>query len=87
MCDKTSCLISEVEELNNNTPSGVIRDADTILADLLQAADMEVTGIAQSLFDIWKNSSDKASVENVFSLLMDTEFDDYLEMCKKEISR
>lgn len=80
-------LLKKVEELNANTPNGMITDADTILVDLIDKNDFEITGIAQDIFNIWKNSSDKNAVEQMFFEFTDTEFKDYLETCKKEISR
>lgn len=80
-------LLKEVEELNANTPNGMITDADTILVNLIDKNDFEITGIAQDIFNIWKNSSDKNAVEQMFFEFTDTEFKDYLETCKKEISR
>lgn len=35
-------LLKEVEELNSNTPDGVIRDADTILIDAILENDFEI---------------------------------------------
>lgn len=39
-------LLKEVEELNSNTPDGVIRDADTIIIDANSEKCFEITGIA-----------------------------------------
>lgn len=80
-------LLKEVEELNNNTPDGWIIDADTILVDMVQKNDFEITGIAQDIFDIWRNSSDKKAVEQMFFEFTDMEFKDFLEKCKEEITR
>lgn len=80
-------LLKEVEELNNNTPNGVIKDADTILVDMIENNDFEITGMAQDIFNIWKSSSDKNAVEQMFFEFTDVEFKNYLEKCKKEISR
>lgn len=80
-------LLREVEELNDNTPNGVIKDADTILVDVLQNTDFEVTGFAQDIFNIWKSSIDKRAVEQMFYEFTGMEFYEYLEKCKKEISR
>ena len=87
MNTKTENLIKEVEELNNNIPNGIIVDTDTILKDLIDKCDYEFTGFAQDIFNIWKNSKDKESVEQMFYEFTDMEFVDYLEKCKEEITR
>ncbi len=80
-------LLKEVEELNENTPFGFIKDADTILNDIIDETDYEFDGIAQDIFNIWRNSSDKKAVEQMFFEFTEMEFKDYLEKCKREISR
>ena len=80
-------LLKEVEELNENTPFGFIKDADTILNDIIDETDYEFEGIAQEIFNIWRNSSDKKAVEQMFFEFTEMEFKDYLEKCKREISR
>lgn len=80
-------LINEVEKLNNNTPEGRIVDGDTILADLIMFNDFELSGMCQDIFNIWKNSTDKKAVEEMFFEFTGVEFVSFLEKCKKEISR
>ena len=56
MTDWTLEMIEEVEKLNVNTPYGQIIDADTILVDALQTNDFELSGIAQDIFNIYKEN-------------------------------
>ena len=85
--DKKESLIEQVEKLNNNTPEGRIVDGDTILADLIENNDFELPGMCQDIFNIWKNSTDKEAVEQMFFEFTGLEFVSFLEKCKEEISR
>lgn len=58
----------------------VVTDPDTVLADVVQAADMEVSGTAGELVRLWQKSTDKAGFEALFLLLTDTEFGAWLDM-------
>ena len=80
-------LLIAVEYLHDNTPEGIIRDADTILNDLIQENDFEFTGIAQDIFNIWKKAKDKKAVEEMFFEFVGIEFKEYLEKCLDEITR
>ena len=71
----------QVLDLLNNTPNGVVNDADTILADLLENANFEESGIAAELLDIWAKSDDRASIEQLFCLLTNCALEDFLDMC------
>lgn len=79
--------IIEVEKLNNNVPDGYIVDADTILVDLIQNNDYEFSGFAQDIFNIWKTSTDKKAVEQMFYEFTDCEFEEYLKKCEEEITK
>ena len=78
--DLTANLLSQVEKLHN----GVIIDADTILADLVQNND---EWFAQDIFNIWETSKDKQSVEQMFFEFTGVEFNKYLRRCIDGISR
>lgn len=80
-------LIEKVEKLNANVPNKVIRDADTILADIMKKADHQCTGLAQEIFDIWKSSSDKSGIELLFYNLAGVKFRYYLNYCINHITR
>ena len=79
--------IQEIEKLNDNLPDGNIVDADTLLADLMQEIDFEISGIAQEIFNIWKESKDKKSVEEMFLAFTGETFEEYLETCKRKIGK
>ena len=79
--------IEKIRNLHNNTPEGIIHDADTILADLLDERFYETSGIAEELFDIWENAKDKKVVEDLFELFTGYEFDAYLKTCEENITR
>lgn len=83
----TEVMIKEIEQLNDSTPDGMICDADTILVDLIEECDYQFSGFAQDIFNIWKNSTDKKAVEQMFYEFTDMEFVDYLKKCKEEITR
>lgn len=80
-------ILDEVEKLNNSTPDGVIVDADTILADIVEKSDMHENGVAQEIFDIWRGSYDKKSVEKIFYAFTGETFSSYLIECMKNITR
>lgn len=80
-------MVEQVEKLNDNTPDGIIVDADTILVDLIEKCDYEFSGFAQDVFNIWKNSNDKPAVSQMFYEFTGVEFEDYLEMCMEQISQ
>ena len=79
--------IKEVEDLNYDTPEGIIRDSDTILVDLLNDSDFEFSGISQDIFNIYKKSKDKEAVKEMFFEFVGMEFEEYLVKCLKEITR
>ena len=80
--DETECAIRAVEDMAEHLPSGLIRDADTVLVDIIKAADFEFNGFAQDIFNIWRKSSDRKSVEQMFFEMTDCEFLDYLKKCQ-----
>ena len=54
---------------------------DTVLADILEEADFEITGIAADLLKIHQNSKDRESVETCFEVLTGWTIPDYLKKC------
>lgn len=89
MDNVTEKMINEVEKLNKKAGElfGLIRDADTILVDLITDCDYQFSGFAQDIFNIWKESSDKKAVEQMFYEFTGMNFVHYLMKCKREISQ
>lgn len=81
--DETEQAIQTVEYMAEHLPNGLIRDADTVLVDILKEANFEFSGFAQDIFNIWRKSSDRKSVEQMFFEITDCEFMDYLKKCQK----
>lgn len=80
-------LVAKVESLYNSTPDGHVIDADTILADMLEEADFHFNGISTDVFNIWKESFDKESVEKLFHEFTGAEFTDFLIKCINHTTR
>ena len=80
--DETECAIQTVEDMAEHLPNGLMRDADTVLADIMQEANFEINGLAKDIFNIWRKSSDRKSVEQMFFEITDYEFLDYLKKCQ-----
>ena len=84
---KTSMTIQEKHDkaarildiLDHPPAKPMIHDPDTILADVLDDIDSEVTGIARELIQIWYRSTDKINIEALFELLTGVSFEDYLD--------
>lgn len=70
-------MIAQVRKLVREIP-------DTILADVVGAASCCETGIAEEVFSVWENSSDKKAVEELFYSLCGVTFKDYLERCIRD---
>ena len=64
-----------------------IQDADTVLADLMEAADFDVPEVGLTPILIWQDATDKQSVEEMFYALTDCNFSDFLKQCIEETTR
>lgn len=83
----SEAAVDKAKELTLSTPNGVIRDADTILEDYLNNRETEISGIAEEVFGIYKNTTDKESVKAMFEALVGTSFDNYVEECIKNTTK
>ena len=87
--EQTAELIAKAEALYESAAQldkGII-DADTILADMVEKCSFEGTGFAIDVFNIWKASSDKKAVEEMFFEFTGVEFGEYLEKCIAETTK
>lgn len=80
-------MLKRVEELYNNTPDGQIRDADTILADIIESNDYCESGFAQEIFDIYKECKDKQCFKEMFFAFTDINFEEFLEICEEQTTK
>lgn len=80
-------VIESIKKLDKNTPEGGIIDPDTLLADILDEADHEVSGLAREIFEIFEKSADKKAIKDLFYTFPGVEFDNFLNKCIKETSR
>lgn len=81
--EKAECVL----DLLAATPNGVIRDADTVLKDIMDEADFEISGFAGEIIGIWKQAADKESVEKLFKSFTDYSFNGWLDKCIRETTR
>lgn len=73
-------------EVNANVFGVAFHDADTILVDLQEEGlDIDATGVANEIFDIYKKTSDKKAFCDLFESLVGTSFTTYLRKCEAGI--
>ena len=84
---ETASLLDAVEKKvfsMHSTNPDAFTDPDTILADLFSKVDMQLTGISEELFNIYRRSGDKQAVKDLFLFFTDISFDEYLQKCIEE---
>lgn len=71
--------------VNTKYPNGIIHDADTILADIMdeitEGDGFEITGLGNDILSAWLKTVDKQPFEQLFYDLTDKTFDDYINRC------
>lgn len=82
--------IKKVKELHNEVNATVFgtafHDADTILVDLQEEGlDIDATGVANEIFDIYERTADKKAFLDLFESLVGTSFTSYLRKCEAGI--
>lgn len=85
----TEKMIKEVKRLNDESleTGEEIINTGSILVDAIQKNCNVYNFPVDGIFNIWKESTDKKSVEKLFYELVGMEFDRYLMKCKEEITR
>ena len=80
--------INEAEEKAEDVAGAeAFADADTILKDLMDEQDWEVSGIASDLFERYNRATCKTELEELFQFFTCMKFKDFLEKCAKETRR
>lgn len=87
--DKQELVTQALQLYAAQKPNGAITDGDTVLRDMLDeaAATPPDIGDFPALIEIWKDSTDPASIEAMFELLFGTRFVDFLERVINETTR
>ena len=80
-------LAEQVLDLSTKQPDGMIHDADTILADIMEAADFQVSGISDDILKLYLEVENKDDFESLFYLLTGVTFEYYLHKCEGTIQR
>jgi len=76
-------LAEHVMDLSTKQPDGMIHDADTILADIMEAADFQVSEISDDILKLYLDVENKDDFESLFYLMTDEKFENYLLKSKK----
>lgn len=69
----------KVLHMQSTMPNGTIRDADTVLQDILDETEPEITGLATEIIMLYLNSTDKKSVSAMFETITGCSFEEYLD--------
>lgn len=76
-------LTEDVMDLSLRQSDGAVHNADTILADIMEAADFQVSGISDDILKLYLEVENKDDFESLFYLMADEKFENYLLKSKK----
>lgn len=81
--------IQYIEKLNSllNDDMDLNSDANTILNTLITTKNQPIRDMTNNIFDIWKESKDRKSVEMLFEEITGYTFTEYLCQCNMRIKR
>lgn len=83
---ETPCMIQDSDIVLADVMMSANHE-NTVLADIMMNANYEESGISKELFDIFEKTTDKNAFLELFHLLADTSFVDYLEKCEKALTK
>lgn len=84
---RTVSLINQVEDLSNQDAC-ILEDADTVLSDHVQGNISFLDhGFAQKIFDLYKDPTQRETVEKMFKIFTGDEINNYLEECVSTMYR
>lgn len=72
-------LIAEVERLREEHKEEIFEETSFTFAELLSRCNNGFISISDEVFEVWKSSSDRKAVEEMFRLFTDMDFLEYLE--------
>ena len=81
LIENVEYALKTYKELNHNPPNEPYINGDTILADIVENADMEVPGLCENLLNIYLKSNDKKSLEDMFECITRVPFECYIDDC------
>lgn len=80
---KTKEVIKEILDTEDAEHTGLYRDADTILADIIDETDTEVSGSGYKIIKYWNDAPDESKqyIEFTFESLTGITFHEYIDRC------
>ena len=83
LAEKAEKVLKQYHAASEQGGTCILTDADTVLEDVLYERE-RVPDVAEELIGIWKDSTDRASVEALFASITGVTFEEYLDRCLKE---
>lgn len=68
-------------------PDGTIRDADTVLQDIFDEIEPEVTGVATEIINLYLNFDDAVSIAKMFEVMTGCSFEAFLDRAIQVMER
>lgn len=72
------------DEVSQSAECGTVFDGDTILKDIMDDVDFEISGLFEDIYNIFKKTTDPESMAQLFFEFTGIEFEEYLKRCINE---